>query len=418
MQKLLLKNIKSLVQVREEDHAKVYGKELSVLPEILEACMACENGIIVDFGGMDDFPGITDWKDLEVIDCTGKIVMPCFADSHTHIVYAGNREGEFVDRINGMTYEEIANRGGGVLNSAELLARTSEEELFEQSLKRFKEVISYGTGAIEIKSGYGLSVESELKILRVIKRLKDLNWIPVKATFLGAHAYPKAYRENKRGYISLIINEMLPAICNEGLADYIDVFCEKGYFNAEETEEILLAGAKYGLIPKVHAEQLSHSNGIRTAVKCNAISVDHLEFCNTEDMEILKGSGTMPTILPGAAFFLNLPLPPARQMIDHGLPIALASDYNPGSSPSGNMNFVLSMACIQYKLNPEEAINAATINSAYAMNLSNKVGSISRGKLANFFITKEINSYGFIPYSFANHLIDQVYINGIRFQEG
>ncbi len=417
MQKLLLKNIKTLVQVREESPEMLCGKEMSILPVINNAWMACEEGIIVDFGSMDDFPGITDWKDLEVIDCAGKIVMPCYADSHTHIVYAGNREGEFVDRINGMTYEEIANKGGGILNSAELLANTSEEELFAQSVKRLKEVISYGTGAIEIKSGYGLSIESELKMLRVIKRLKDLNWIPVKATFLGAHAYPKIFKENKRGYIDLIINEMLPAISKEGIADYIDVFCEKGYFSASETEEILNAGAKHGLIPKVHAEQLSHSDGIRTAVKCKAISVDHLEFCNQEDIKVLKDSMTMPTILPGAAFFLNLPLPPARQMIDHGLPVALASDYNPGSSPSGNMNFVLSMACIQYKLNPEEAINAATINSAYAMQLQDKVGSISRGKLANFFITKEINSYGFIPYSFSNHLIEQVYINGIRFKE-
>lgn len=415
MGKLLLKNIKNLIQVREEAPLKVSGKDMKVLPCIENAWMACEDGLIVDFGSMDDFPGITDWKGLEVIDCTGKLVIPCYADSHTHIVYAGNRESEFVDRINGMSYEDIAKRGGGILNSSELLNKTSEEELFEQALVRFKEIILQGTGAIEIKSGYGLSVEGELKMLRVIKRLKDLNWIPVKATFLGAHALPKQFKENKKGYIDLIINEMLPVISKEGLADYIDVFCEKGYFTAEETKLILLEGAKFGLIPKVHAEQLSHSNGIKTAVECNAISVDHLEFCNDDDMELLRTSNTMPTVLPGAAFFLNLPLPPARQMIDKGLPVAFASDYNPGSSPSGNMSFALSMACIQYKLTPEEAFNASTINSAYAMHLSDQVGSITPGKKANFFITKEINSYAFIPYSFANNLIDSVYINGFKF---
>ena len=273
-----------------------------------------------------------------------------------------------------------------------------------------------GTGAIEIKSGYGLSVEGELKMLRVIKRLKDLNWIPVKATFLGAHAIPKQFKENKKGYIDLLINQLLPAISKEKLADFIDVFCEKGYFTAEETKQILEAGAKHGLVGKVHAEQMSHSNGIKTAVECGAISVDHLEFCNDADIEILKESKTMPTILPGAAFFLNLQLPPARKMIDSGLPVAFASDYNPGLSPSGNLSFALSMACVQYKLTPEEAINSATINSAYAMNLSSEVGCISIGKRANFFITKSINSYAFIPYSFANFLIESVYINGTKFQ--
>ena len=314
-----------------------------------------------------------------------------------------------------MSYEEIASKGGGILNSAELLNKTSEDELYEQSLQRFKEVIELGTGAIEIKSGYGLSVEGELKMLRVIKRLKDLNWIPVKATFLGAHAAPKQFKENKKGYIDLVINEMLPVIAKEKLADFIDVFCEKGYFTAEETKHILEAGLKYGLVGKVHAEQMSHSNGIKTAVECKAISVDHLEFCNDADIELLKNSNTIPTILPGAAFFLNLPLPPARKMIDAGLPIAFASDYNPGSSPSGNLNFALSMACVQYRLTPEEAINSVTINSAYAMNLSDKVGSITVGKRANFFITKSINSYSFIPYSFANFLIASVYSNGVNF---
>lgn len=412
MSKLLIKNIKTLVQVRETAIETVSGKDMSVLPCIENAWLAVDNGLIADFGKMEDFPGITDWKDLEVIDASGKIVLPCYADSHTHIVYAGNREQEFADRINGLTYEEIANRGGGILNSAKLLRETSEEELFNQSLVRFKEIISQGTGAVEIKSGYGLNLESELKILRVIKKLKDLNLIPVKATFLGAHAIPTEFKNNKEGYIDLIINEMLPAIAKEKLADYIDVFCEKNYFTAEETKKVLEAGKKHGLIPKVHAEQLSHTNGIKTGVECGAISVDHLEFCNDEDISLLKKSKTMPTILPGAAFFLNLPLPPARKMIEAGLPIAFASDYNPGSSPSGNMNLMMSLGCIQYKLTPEEVINAATINSAYAMGCSKEVGSITIGKLANLIITKPISSYGFIPYSFGSDLIEMVLIKG------
>jgi imidazolonepropionase len=416
MQKLLLKNIKQLISVYDTAPIKLSGKEMKDLPSIENAWLAAEDGIIVDFGGMDTFPGITDWKDLEVIDCEDKLVMPCYADSHTHIVYAGNREQEFVDRINGLTYEEIANKGGGILNSAAKLRETSEDDLFEQSKQRLKEIILLGTGAVEIKSGYGLNVESELKMLRVIKRLKDLNWIPVKATFLGAHAVPNEFKNNKKGYIDLIINEMLPAIAKEKLADYIDVFCEKNYFDAAETKQILEAGKKNGLIPKVHAEQLSHSNGIKTAAECGAISVDHLEFCNDIDIEILKKSSTMPTILPGAAFFLNLPLPPARKIIDSGLPIAFASDYNPGSSPSGNMNFMMSLGCIVYKLTPEEVINASTINSAYAMHLGEQVGSISIGKKANLIITKKINSYGFIPYSFANNHIDSVLINGKEFK--
>lgn len=412
--KLLIKNIKTLVQVRDNVIEKVNGKTMSDLPCIEDAWLAIDNGLIADYGTMEDFPGITDWKDLEVIDATGKIVMPCYADSHTHIVYAGNREGEFVDRINGLTYEEIAKRGGGILNSAQKLRDVSEDDLFEQSLIRFFEVIKQGTGAIEIKSGYGLNTDAELKMLRVIKRLKDLNIIPVKATFLGAHAIPAEYKGNKEGYIQLILNEMLPAIAKEKLADYIDVFCENGYFSAEETRLILEAGLKHGLIPKVHAEQLSHSNGIQTAVACQAISVDHLEFCNDKDIEVLKNSKTMPTVLPGAAFFLSLPLPPARKMIDAGLAVAFASDYNPGSSPSGNMNFMMSLGCIQYKLNPAEVINACTINSAYAMGLSHEIGSITPGKRANIFITHPISSYNYIPYAFGSNLIETVLINGLK----
>ncbi|HOZ88496.1 MAG TPA: imidazolonepropionase, partial [Bacteroidia bacterium] len=363
MQKLLLKNIKSLVGVYEQAPLKLSGKAMNALPVIENAWLACDGGLIVDFGKMDDFPGITDWKDLSVIDCTGKIVMPCFADSHTHIVYAGNREKEFEDKISGLSYEEIARRGGGILNSVARLRETSEDDLFEQAKKRLEEVISLGTGAIEIKSGYGLDLENELKMLRVIQRLKALNYIPVTATFLGAHAVPVEFKENKKAYLDLVMNEMLPAIQAEKLADFIDVFCEQGYFTAAETQLVLEAGKKHGLIPKVHAEQMSNSGGIQAGITCGAISVDHLEFCSEQDIEMLKDAYTMPTILPGAAFFLGLQLPPARKMIDAGLPVAFASDYNPGSSPSGNMKLVMSMACIQYKLTPQEAFNAITVNS-------------------------------------------------------
>jgi imidazolonepropionase len=414
MTRLLLKNIKSLVQVRDASCLKVSGLDMKNLPCIENAWLAIDNGIIADYGSMEDFPGIEIWKGLEIIDCEGKLILPCYADSHTHIVFAGNREGEFVDRINGLTYEEIFERGGGILNSAKRLSETSEDDLFEQAMVRLHEVISQGTGSIEIKSGYGLSIESELKMLRVIKRIKELNLIPVKATFLGAHALPLAYKNNKQGYMDCIINEMLPKIAEEKLADYIDVFCEQNYFTSDETISILEAGKKHGLISKVHAEQLSHSGGIQAGVKCDAISVDHLEYCNDEDIQVLKNSDTMATVLPGAAFFLGLPLPPARKMIDAGLPIAFASDYNPGSSPSGNMNLMMSLGCVQYKLTPEEVINASTLNSAYAMNLSHEVGSISIGKKANFFITKPISSYAFIPYSFGSNLIESVYLNGIK----
>lgn len=414
MSKLLIKNIKTLVQVRDEHVIKVSGADMKELPCIDNAWLAIDNGVIADYGSMNDFPGIEDWKDLEIIDCEGKLIFPCYADSHTHIVYAGNREGEFVDRINGLSYEDIFARGGGILNSAKRVSDATEDELFDQAMVRLKEVISQGTGSVEIKSGYGLSVESELKMLRVIKRIKDLNLIPVKATFLGAHALPLEYKNDKRGYISLIINEMLPKIAAEKLADYIDVFCEQNYFTYDETKYILEAGKKHGLIPKVHAEQMSHFGGIQAGVECGAISVDHLEFCNDVDIELLKQSNTMATVLPGAAFFLGLPLPPARKMIDAGLPIAFASDFNPGSCPSGNMNFMMSLGCIQYKLTPEEVINACTINSAYAMHLSHEVGSITIGKKANFFITKPISSYAFIPYSFGSNLIESVYLNGVK----
>jgi imidazolonepropionase len=389
---------------------KVSGAEMKKLSCIENAWLAIEEDKIVDFGEMKDFPGISDWSNLQMIDATGKLVLPCWCDSHTHLVYAGNRESEFVDRINGLSYEEIFKRGGGILNSAKKLVEATEDELFESAMKKIREVILLGTGAIEIKSGYGLSFEAELKMLRVIKKIKENVSIPVKATFLGAHAVPVGV--TKENHIENIINEMLPRIAEEKLAEYCDVFCERNYFSKEETIRILAEANKYGIKGKVHAEQLSHAGGVEAGVASKAISVDHLEFANENDISILKNSETMATILPGAQFFLGLQNPPARKIIDAGLPLAIASDYNPGSCPSGNMNFMISLACINYKLTPEESINAATINSAYAMELSKTHGSIAIGKQANIFITKEIPNYSFIPYSFANNPVETVILNG------
>ena len=411
--KILIKNIKQLVQTEDDPKIKVVGKDMKNISCIADAWLAIEDDKIAGYGKMNDWEGITDWSDLTVIDASDKMVMPCYCDSHTHIVYSGNREGEFVDRINGLTYEQIFERGGGILNSAKKLNDASEEELIESALKRLNEIMLQGTGAVEIKSGYGLSIEAELKMLRVIKKLKTLSPLTIKATFLGAHALPNEYKNKKSEYIKLLITEIMPIIAKEQLADYCDVFCEQNYFTKEETIEILTAAKNHGMTPKVHAEQLSNYGGVLAGVEVGAISVDHLEFVGAKEIEALLNSITMPTILPGAAFFLSLPNPPARQMIDAGLPLAIASDYNPGSSPSGNMNFMISLCCIQYKMTPEEAINAATINSAYAMDMSKTHGSIAIGKQANVFITKEIPSYAFIPYSFGSNLIDQVIINGI-----
>jgi imidazolonepropionase len=403
-------NVKELIQVREASIIKVSGAEMSVLPTIKNAFLLIENNLIKDFGLMEDVPTFSVDKK---IDCQRKMILPTWCDSHTHIVFAGNREQEFVDRINGLSYEEIANNGGGILNSAKKLQETAFDELYIQSAKRLEEVIALGTGAIEIKSGYGLTVDAELKMLRVIKKLKESYNIPIKATFLGAHAIPAEFKNNKEGYIDLIINEMLPKIAEENLADFIDIFCEKGYFSVNETDRILTAGKKYGLIPKVHVNQFNVIGGVQVSTKHNALSVDHLEVLSDEDIITLKASATMPVALPSCSYFLGIPYTPARKIIEANLPLALATDYNPGSTPSGNMNFVVATACIKMKMTPEEAINAATINGAFAMNLSDKVGSISKGKLANFIVTKEIPSYGFLPYSFGSNLIDEVYINGV-----
>jgi imidazolonepropionase len=416
MHKILIKNIQQLLQVRETGLHPIKGIEMSELPSIYDAWLAIENDIIVGYGKMEEWPGISDWSHLEVIDASGKIVFPTYCDSHTHIVFAGTREGEFVDRIKGLTYEEIAFRGGGIINSAKKMQTANEEELYKGALLRINEMVLQGTGAIEIKSGYGLSLAAELKMLRVIKRLKETLSIPIKSTFLGAHAIPPEFKENRQAYIDLIVNEMLPAIANEQLADYCDVFCERNYFTPEETLLILKAAKQYGIGAKVHAEQLSNSGGVLAGVKANAISVDHLEYVGDEEITALLGSDTMPVILPGAAFFLSLPNPPAKKMIQAGLALAIASDFNPGSSPSGNLNLMNAIACIQYGLTPEQTINATTLNGAYAMGLINDYGSITIGKKASFVITKDIPSVAYLPYAFGSNLIEQVYINGRLFK--
>jgi imidazolonepropionase len=406
---ILLKNIKQLLQVREASIQKVSGKEMKLLPKIDNAYLVMENGLISDFGPMSQLP---DLKDVEEIDCTDRFVLPSWCDSHTHIVYAGNREQEFVDRINGLSYEEIANKGGGIVNSAEKLQQISEEDLYQQSAKRLEQVMALGTGAVEIKSGYGLTTDAELKMLRVIKQLKEHYNIPIKATFLGAHALPKEFKGNKQGYLNLIVDEILPKIAEQQLADYIDIFCEKGYFDLDDTNFILSAGKSYGLTPKVHVNQFNAIGGVKASVAQGALSVDHLEVITSEDIDALKNSATMPVALPSCSLFLSIPYTPARELIDADLPLALATDFNPGSTPSGNMNLVVSLASIKMNMTPEEAINAATLNGAYAMGLSEEVGSITRGKKANVIVTNPIPSYGYLPYSFGENCIASVFVNG------
>ncbi len=407
---LLIINIKELAQTREGTSACTWvaGANMAMLPSIQRAFLHIKSGIIQGYGSMNNVPTI----DCNTIDATNKFVLPTFVDSHTHLVFAASREEEFVDKINGMSYAGIAKKGGGILNSAQKLQKKSEEELFQFALARVNEIIGFGTACVEIKSGYGLTVNDELKMLRVAKRIGKETPLTVKTTFLGAHAIPKNY-ENRNDYIDLVVNEMLPKVAEEQLADYIDVFCEKGFFTPEETERIVLAGKKYGLKAKIHANQLNISGGVQVGVKTNALSVDHLESMGQAEIDSLTGSTTMPTLLPGAAFFLKTSYPPARQIISAGLPVSLATDYNPGSAPSGSMPFMLSLACINMRMTPTEAINAATMNSAYAMDLLASHGSITKGKAGSVIITKEIPSIDYIPYAFTSNTIDKVIIDGV-----
>lgn len=409
---ILIENIKELIQVERQPKKWVAGKEMANIETIQNAWLLIKGDRIDDFGKMKDLEKKNLPHDVKVIDASGKMVFPSFVDSHTHLVYPASREIEYIDKIKGLSYEEIARRGGGILNSAKKMQEISEEELVESAMGRLDEIIRYGTGAVEIKSGYGLTTESELKMLTVIKKLKELSPLTIKSTFLGAHSIPLEFRGNQTKYVDLVINEMLPQVAEEDLVDYIDVFCDTGFFTVEDTERILEAGQKYGLPGKIHANELDYSGGIQAGVKYNALSVDHLEFTGEAEIETLLNSETMPTILPGAAFFLNMVYAPARQMIDAGLPVALASDFNPGSSPSGNMQLILSMACILYKMLPEEAINATTINTAYAMDVSNEMGSITVGKKANIFITEEIPTYEFMPYYYGTNKVEMAILNG------
>ncbi|MBX2939336.1 MAG: imidazolonepropionase [Ferruginibacter sp.] len=409
---ILFTNISQLVNVREES-TLLRGKELSELPVIDKAFLMVEDDTIMTYGSMADL----DWKvpvqPETVVDLKGQIVLPCWCDSHTHIVFFGSRENEFVDKIKGLSYAEIAARGGGILNSARKLNETSEEELYRQSFKRLQEVQRLGTGALEIKSGYGLTLEGELKMLRVIRRLKQDSGMLIKSTFLGAHTLPAEYKENPEAYIDILLNQMLPAVAGEKLADYIDVFCETGFFTPEQTDRICKAGIAVGLKPRLHVNQLTSIGGIETAIANEAVSVDHLETMTENDIALLGKWKGIATLLPTAAFFLRMPMQPARSIIDAGAAVALASDYNPGSSPSGNMNFVNSISCIQMKMLPEEVINASTINGAFALEAASQVGSITEGKKANLIITKPIPSYTFMPYSFGSQLIDRVMLNGV-----
>lgn len=406
----LFKNIKLLVNVREQNEL-LRGKALANLATLSDAWLLIEDDRIADYGLMDAFPK-TFSSIKETHDLNGRFILPAWCDSHTHIVFAATREEEFVDKINGLSYAEIAAKGGGILNSAGKVAAATEDELFASAWKRLEQISKTGTGAVEIKSGYGLTTESELKMLRVIKKLKEKSNLLIKATFLGAHTYPQHYKNNHQGYIDLIKNEMLPIIAKENLADYVDVFCEEGFFSPEETMEVCTAAKQLGIKTKLHANQLHCSGGVQAGVKLDAVSVDHLESMDEDAIEQLSKSNTIGTLLPSAAFFLRMNYPPARKLVEAGAAMALATDYNPGSSPSGNMNLVLSLACIQMRMLPEEAINAATINGAYAMELENEVGSIRKGKLANLIITKPVSSLAYLPYSFGENWIERVMIKG------
>lgn len=407
MKNILIKNIKGLSGILEDNTSALRGKAMNELKVIENAYLAIEDGIIVDYGKMENLQGITDWRNLEVIDADGKFVLPAFCDSHTHLVFAKTREEEFVDRINGLSYEEIGKKGGGILNSAQKLAEMSEDELVNETLQRLELIKSYGTGAVEIKSGYGLSVEAELKMLRVINRLKQVSDLTIKATFLGAHAFPLKYKDKKQAYVELIINEMLPKIQEENLAEYIDVFCERNYFTPKQLDLILEHGVKAGLKPKIHVNQFSILGGVEIGIKHGAISVDHLEEFDDNDANALKSSNTLATALPSCSFFLNIPYAPVKNMIENNLAVSLATDFNPGSTPSGNMQFVNSLACIKMNLTPNQALNATTINGAYAMELNQELGSITLGKKANIIITKKIPSLAYIPYSFGENCVEQ-----------
>jgi len=411
---ILIKNIKELVQVEAQPVQFVAGKKMAGINTIKDAWLFIKDGSIADFGLMSELSmnKYINVKELTEIDAHGRMVFPAFCDSHTHLVYPASREIEYIDKIRGLSYEEIAKRGGGILNSAKKMQEVGEDELYESAMLRLDEIMHLGTGAVEIKSGYGLSTESELKMLRVIKRLKQNHPLTIKSSFLGAHAVPDKYKGNQSEYVDLIINEMIPQLVAEDLADYIDVFCDRGFFTLESTDRILNAGMKYGLRPKIHANELDYSGGIQLGVKYNALSVDHLEYTGDEEIKALLNTQTMPTILPGAAFFLGMIYAPARKMMDAGLPIALASDFNPGSSPSGNMQLILSMASILYKMLPAEAINATTINSAYAMGVEHELGSIAIGKKANVFITNQIPSIEFMPYYYGSNKVETIIING------
>ena len=413
--KTVIKNISELIQTEESPRKWVAGKDMAKINTIKDAFVEVENGIITLFGSMEEWKGIDDWNNTKIIDAEGGMVYPAYCDSHTHLIFAASRESEFVDRINGLSYSEIALKGGGILNSAEKLQNTSEDELYEDALVRLNELSKMGTGAIEIKSGYGLSFDSEIKILRVIKRLKKNTEVTIKATFLGAHALPKEYKDNKEGYMDLVINKMLPKVASEKLADFVDIFCEKGYFNVNDTQRLIKAANKLGIPSKTHVNQFNAIGGVKASVDLGARSVDHLEEMAYEDYEALKGSNCMPTILPSCSFFLGIPYSQAAKIIAEGLPVALASDYNPGSTPSGNMNFVASLGCIKLKMTPEQVINATTINTAYAMGVEKELGSICIGKKANLFITKPISSYAYLPYSFGENIIRKIMING-KFQ--